>query len=82
MKDFLILRYFVSCPCVTDCVNVVYEKYYPREPTQANRGRDDPRNRILTAKEAMQLVREHKMIKDMEDKNGAVWAKVEEVKRA
>lgn len=77
--NFLILRYFVSCPFVTDSVNVVYEKYYPRELTQANRHRDDPRNRILTAKEAMQLVQEHKMIKDLEDKNGAVWARVEEV---
>lgn len=73
MKDFLILRYYISCPFVTDSVNTIYEKFYSREHTAKNRYRDDPRNRILTAEEARSLIEKHRMVKVCENKEGVVW---------
>lgn len=73
--DFLIIRYHVTSPLVSDVAKIVHEKVYPRDAT-GHLTMKDPRNEIISARQAMEIVRQEDLTLVVDNKHGRIWTKL------
>ena len=73
--DFFIIRYHVTSPLVSDVAKIVHEKVYPRDAT-GHLTMEDPRNEIISARQAMEIVRQEDLTLVVDNKHGRIWTKL------
>lgn len=73
--DFFIIRYYVTSPLISDVAKTVHEKMYPRD-VDGHLTINDPRNKIIPARQAMEIVRQENMTLVADNKHGRIWAKL------
>ena len=73
--EFLIIRYHVTSPLVSDVAKIVHEKVYPRDAT-GHLTMKDPRNEIISARRAMEIVRQENLTLVVGNEHGLIWAKI------
>ena len=66
--DFFIIRYHVTSPLVSDVAKIVHEKVYPRDAT-GHLTMKDPRNEIISARQAMEIVRQEDLTLVVDNKH-------------
>lgn len=68
-KGFAILSYYCHNPVITQIHTTVYEKFYGKN----YKGKDDPRNKIISKEEALSTINDLNLTLVVNNKHGKVW---------